>query len=367
MILTNYWWLILWPILMGPILALILPKTEVSVFGITLERWPLVAVWILVLPYIFWCMNRSEFADTEVYRSMFLEVPLPASAFTNYLSGHTKDRGFFILIWLLKHWIGNNDQAFFLIIAVFQLFCVASFFRQYSKDFWLCFFMFVASTDYLSWMFNGMRQFIAVSIILISFRCLLNRHYFLMLLLILLAASIHGSALLVLPILLIIYGRAWNKKTILLLMTVIMMILFVHPLTDIIEELLRDTQYNDIVTNDIWQQDDGTNMLRVLFYSVPALLSLAGKSYIDEADSPLLNLCVNCSICTAAVYLLSAFSSGIYIGRIPVLTTLQGYIILPWLIDRMFTRTSAWLVRIVFISVYLIFFYYQMHIAWQLI
>ena len=212
-----------------------------------------------------------------------------------------------------------------------------------------------------------MRQFIAVSIILISFRCLLNRHYFLMLLLILLAASIHGSALLVLPILLIIYGRAWNKKTILLLMTVIMMILFVHPLTDIIEELLRDTQYNDIVTNDIWQQDDGTNMLRVLFYSVPALLSLAGKSYIDEADSPLLNLCVNCSICTASVYLLSAFSSGIYIGRIPVLTTLQGYIILPWLIDRMFTRTSAWLVRIVFISVYLIFFYYQMHIAWQLI
>ena len=312
-------------------------------------------------------MNRSEFADTEVYRSMFLEVPLPASAFTNYLSGHTKDRGFFILIWLLKHWIGNNDQAFFLIIAVFQLFCLASFFRQYSKDFWLCFFMFVASTDYLSWMFNGMRQFIAVSIILISFRCLLNRHYFLMLLLILLAASIHGSALLVLPILLIIYGRAWNKKTILLLMTVIMMILFVHPLTDIIEELLRDTQYNDIVTNDIWQQDDGTNMLRVLFYSVPALLSLAGKSYIDEADSPLLNLCVNCSICTAAVYLLSAFSSGIYIGRIPVLTTLQGYIILPWLIDRMFTRTSAWLVRIIFISVYLIFFYYQMHIAWQLI
>jgi transmembrane protein EpsG len=156
--------------------------------------------------------------------------------------------------------------------------------------------MFVASTDYLSWMFNGMRQFIAVSIILISFRCLLNRHYFLMLLLILLAASIHGSALLVLPILLIIYGRAWNKKTILLLMTVIMMILFVHPLTDIIEELLRDTQYNDIVTNDIWQQDDGTNMLRVLFYSVPALFSLAGKSYIDEADSPLLNLCVNCSI-----------------------------------------------------------------------
>ena len=367
MILTNYWWLILWLILAGPILVLALPKTTVSVSGITFRRWHWAAVGIFVLPYIFWCMNRSEFADTEVYRSIFLEVPVQSSEFADYLSEHTKDRGFFILIWLMKHWIGNNDQIFFLIIAAFQIFCVASFFRQYAEDFWLCFFMFAASTDYLSWMFNGMRQFIAVSILLISFRCLLNRHYFLMILLILLAASIHGSALLMLPFFLIIQGRAWNKKTVLLLVTVIIMILFVDRFTDIINTLLSDTQYNDIVTNDIWQQDDGTNIRRVLFYSVPALLSLAGKSYIDEADSPLLNLCTNCSICTAAIYLLSAFSSGIYIGRIPILTTLQGYLIVPWLIDRMFARASAWLIRIIFIGSYMIFFYYQMHIAWQLI
>lgn len=367
MILTNYWWLILWPILAGLILIPVLPKTVVSVSGITIRRWHWAAVGILVLPYILWCMNRSEFADTEVYRSIFLEVPIQSSQLTDYLSGHSKDRGFFILIWLLKHWIGNNDHAFFLIIAAFQMFCVASFFRQYAEDFWLCFFMFTASTDYISWMFNGMRQFIAVSILLISFRCQLNRHYFLMVLLILLAASIHGSALLMLPIFLVIQGKAWNRRTILLLFAVIMMILFVDQLTDVIDTLLSDTQYNDIVANDIWQQDDGTNILRVLFYSIPALFSLAGKAYIDEADSPLLNLCVNCSICTAAIYLLSAFSSGIYIGRIPILTTLQGYIIVPWLIDHMFTRASAYLVRIIFIGSYLIFFCYQMHIAWQLI
>ena len=357
----------MWPILVGPVLTLILPKITVTVSGITLDRWHWAAVLILVLPYIFWCMNRSEFADTEVYRSIFWEVPVQISDFTDYLSGHAKDRGFFILIWLLKHWIGNNDQAFFLIIAAFQMFCIAFFFRQYAKDFWLCFFMFAASTDYLSWMFNGMRQFIAVSLILISFRCLLNCRYFLTVLLILLAASIHGSALLMLPIILIIQGRAWNKKTVLLLAAVGMMILFVDELTAVMDGLLSDTQYHDIVSNDIWQQDDGTNLLRVLFYSVPALFSLIGKSYIEEAHSPLLNLCVNCSICTAAIYLFSAFSSGIYIGRIPILTTLQGYIIVPWLIDRMFTRTSAWLVRIIFIGSYLIFFYYQMHIAWQLI
>ena len=95
MILTNYWWLILWPILMGPILALILPKTEVSVFGITLERWPLVAVWILVLPYIFWCMNRSEFADTVAgisIHKLFIRAYQGSWLFYPHLASETLDR-----------------------------------------------------------------------------------------------------------------------------------------------------------------------------------------------------------------------------------------------------------------------------------
>lgn len=367
MVLTNYWWLILWPALAGPVLYLMLPKEKAAIAGMPLQRWHWTAVFLLVLPYIIWCMNRFDFADTEVYRSVFYEIPERFSELMVYMSEHTKDRGFFILIFLIKHWIGNNDKLFFLIIAAFQMFCVAAFFRQYTEDFLLCLYMFIASTDYLSWMFNGMRQFIAVSIFLVSFRFMVKRYWIPTIILILIAASIHGSALLMLPLIFIIQGKAWNKKTVLLLMTIILMIFFIDRLTLLLDALLSDTQYNDIVTNEIWQQDDGTNIFRVLFYSMPAIFSLAGKAYIDEADSPILNLSVNCSICTAAIYLLSAFSSGIYIGRLPIMTTLQGYIIVPWLIDHMFTKSSAWLVRIVIVGIYLIFFYYQMHITWQLL
>ncbi len=175
--------------------------------------------------------------------------------------------------------------------------------------------MFVASTDYMSWMFNGMRQFIAVSITLGAFSYILKKRYVPAIGLILLAATIHGSALLMLPLVFVIQGQAWNRRTLLLIAAVCGAILFMGQFTDVLDNLLAETQYSDIVTNEIWQNDDGTNLLRVLFYSIPALLALWGHRYVEQADSPLVNACVNCSICTAMIYLLSAFSSGIYVGQ----------------------------------------------------
>ena len=68
-----------------------------------------------------------------------------------------------------------------------------------------------------------------------------------------------------------------------------------------------------------------------------------------------------------ALYLLASVSSGIYIGRLPIYTTLVGYIAVPWLIDHMFTIRSAQLIKFAMIGAYLIFFYYQMHVIWRLL
>lgn len=146
--------------------------------------------------------------------------------------------------------------------------------------------MFVASTDYMSWMFNGMRQFIAVSITLGAFSYILEKRYVPVIGLILLAATIHGSALLMLPLVFVIQGRAWNRRTLMLIAAVCGAILFMGQFTDVLDNLLAETQYSDIVTNEIWQNDDGTNLLRVLFYSIPALLALWGHRYVEQADSP---------------------------------------------------------------------------------
>lgn len=367
MTLTNYWWLLIWLFVAGGILTIVVPKRPERVLGKTEYRWSWGAALLLACPYAVWCMNRLNFGDTEVYRTIFLNAPAAISQIPVYLAEHTKDRGFSVLIIIIKSIIGNSDKLFFLLIAIFQIFCVVYFFRKYSTDFLLCMFMFVASTDYLSWMFNGMRQFIAVGIILLSFGLTLRKKNIPAICLILLAATIHGSALLMLPILFVVQGKAWNKRTFLMMAGVCVVILFVDQFTTILDTMLAETQYSDLITNEIWTNDDGTNMLRVLFYSIPAVLSLVGKRYVDAENSPVVNMCVNYACCTCLIYFLSAFTSGIYIGRIPIFMTLQGYAVTPWLIDHMFTKESARIVKMGLIAGFLAFFYYQMHMAWGLI
>lgn len=367
MTLTNYWWLLIWLAVGGGILAIAIPRWPVQVLEKTEYRWRWLPALILACPYVIWAMNRSFFGDTEVYRQTFLTIPASLSQIPAYLSEHTKDKGFSVLMIFLKSMIGNNDKVFFLLIAAFQMFCVVHFFRKYSEDFLMCMFMFVASTDYLSWMFNGMRQFIAVCLVLLSFGLILKKKYIPAVCIILLAATIHGSALLMLPIIFITQGNAWNRRTLFLMLGIAGAIMFIGQATSVLDSMLAETQYSDMITNEIWTSDDGTSMLRVLFYSVPALLSLVGKRYIEKENSSVINMCVNCAICTALIYLLSAFSSGIYIGRLPIYTTLQGYAVVPWLINHMFTKESVKFVKAMFICGFLVFFYYQMKIAWGIL
>ena len=119
-----------------------------------------------------------------------------------------------------------------------------------------------------------------------------------------------------------------------------------------------------MMTNEIWSTDDGTNIIRVAVYSAPALLSLVGLKYIRAANNSVMDICVNCSIVTMAIYLVASVSSGIYIGRLPIYTTLQGYMALPWMIDQMFEKRSVRFVRNMMYVAYLAFFYFQMHFAW---
>ncbi len=365
MTLTNYWWLLIWMALAGGLLAVAVPKKPVQVLGKTEYRWSWGATLVFVCPYVIWAANRVNFGDTEAYRRIFRDIPTLGGALTTYLAEHGKDPGFTVLVSVIKTVIGSNDKLFFFLIAAFQMFCIIYFLRKYSTSFLLSVFMFIISTDYLSWMFNGMRQFIAVCIVLLSFGLVLRKKYIPAILVILLASTIHASALMMIPLIFVIQGHSWNWKTLLLLVGVGTAILLIDSFTAFLDSLLAETQYNDLITDELWTNDDGTNILRALFYSIPAIFSLLGRKNVKQENSAVINLCVNCSVCTMALYFLSVFSSGIYIGRLPIYTTLQGYAAVPWLIDHVFTKQSAKIVRVVLICGFLAFFYYQMH-AWRI-
>ena len=369
MTLTNYWWLLIWLFVGGAFLVYFVPKRQEIVLGNREERWSVPAALILVIPYIAAAALRTDamVGDTASYRSWFLSMPTMISEWSGVLSEVTKDKGFSVLLLLLRMIFGNADVLFFLTIALFQILVVAMVCRKYSCNYWMSIFMFIATTDYISWVNNGLRQFIAVTIIFAATGLMLKKKYVPTIILILLAATIHGSALLMLPIVFIIRGKPWNRKTVLLVFASIIALYFADQFTNVLDNLLADTAYTNMVSD--WQEwnDDGTNPIRVLVYSIPTILSLIGLKYIKAADDSIINLATNASLVSTALYIVSMGTSGIFIGRLPIYVSMYAmYILLPWEIENMFTKESSRLIKICTVVLFSVFFWYQMN-AWGLL
>lgn len=316
---------------------------------------------VAVTPLVIWAGFRGYVGDTGAYMQAFADMPSSFSGIIGYMAGQEKDQGFYFVSAVIKCIIGNRNTVYFIIVAAVQCALLFKIYRRYSISFAVSFFLFIASTDYISWIFNGMRQFVAVTITVACFPWILRKKYVKAIIGILIASLFHQSALLVLPFIFIVQGKAWNKKTLIFIIAVVAAVMFADRFTDILDTMLAETQYQNVVSD--WQefQDDGTNILRVLVYSVPMILSLIGIKYIREADDPVINICTNMSIATSGLYLVSMFTSGIFIGRLPIYFSLYGYILLPWLIKNMFTKRSAQIIFGAMIIGYMGFYMYSLY------
>lgn len=364
MVLAKYLLMLVWLFAGGALLTKAFDRETVTEGGKSVTRWKLLPAIMLVVPFILFAAFRTNFGDTYLYTKIFSEAPGSLLSIPEYLASHTKDKGFSVLMIVFKAIFGNSTILFFFLVAAFQMICLALVYRKYSVNYWMSIFLFVASTDYLSWVQNGMRQFIAVAAVFACFGLMLRKKYVHVIIVILLASLIHGSALLMIPIIFVIRGKALNRKTLFLIAATAVLLLLFDRFTPLMDMLLSETQYSDITSDRLMSSDDGTSLIRVIVYAIPALLAWIGRKRIEAADDPVVNICVNCSLVTVCLYAVSAVSSGIYIGRLPIYTSLMSYILLPWLIENIFTEDSIRLVNSTTVVCYLAFFYYQMHVGW---
>ena len=315
-------------------------------------------------PVIFMATFRGEIADTYAYRRAFAELPDTLYGLFTHLPTVSKDAGFTFFSGLIKCVIDNNDILYFFILAAIQGLTLVYVYRKYSIDYVFSVFLFIASTDYIAWMFNGLRQFMAVIIMFAATTLMLEEKWGKVLVIILLASTMHQSALLMIPIVLIAQGRPWNKKSIAFLLVVLISVAFVDQFTDILDYIMQETQYANMVSD--WQSwgDDGTNVIRVLVYAVPTILSVIGYKQIRRANDPVINFCTNMSIVSTGLYIVSMVTSGIFIGRLPIYASLYNYILLPWEIKNIFTKQSAKLVYVMAIGAYMLFYYYSIFVLW---
>ena len=359
----------LWPAMMALFQRFVNIEETVIVHG---KKKSCVKWWfatLVFIPLIWFATNRgNHIGDTGTYISTFKNMPDSFSQLPAFYQSLGKDQWFYICEALIHIFISKDYRVCFFIIAFFQSFALSKLYRRYSIDYLMAVYVFIVCGDYVSWMHNGTRQFVAVCICLLATPWMIERRYIPSIITILIASRFHGSAILMIPIFLVCVGNPWNNRTLLMLVAVLLTIIFVSQFTTWLDTVLDDTQYTNVVTD--WQSwnDDGTNPIRVLIYSIPMVLSLVGLRYIRESDDKVINFCTNMSIVASGLYLVSMVTSGIFIGRLPIYASLYSNgILLPWELDHIFNERSSHYMKSMAIFGFMLLYLYQMHFQWGII
>lgn len=328
------------------------------VSGAEINQTNIIFAIITFLPIFFTVSMGDVFVDVWNYMEGYKQI---STSFAD-IDWSGKGPGFKVIEVIIKRIFGNNADIFRIIIALMQSIPIVLVFRYYSSDYLMSMFLFVATAIYISWMMNGLRQFTAATIIFAATPLLVKKKYVPLIIVILLASTIHNTALIMLPVILIVQGQAWNRKTVIFIIAAIIAMYVFGNNTSLFDSAIEGVGLNYSITEAHASGDTGTSFFRVLVNMVPMIIALIFRKKID-VNNKFINICVNMSVITSGLYLISMVTSGVLIGRLPVYTTLYNMILLPYLVKNVFDEHDSKIVTIAMVVLYIFYYWYQMHIS----
>ena len=357
-IISKYTFVFVWLLLVAILFKNIKVYKQQTVCGEVVNRWQFVFALIAFLPVIYFAAFTQPRSDTVLYLHIYDKIQ-PTLKYLQNMLLEGNEKGWAVFQWLIKVIFGNNNQIFRIILVSIHCIPVLFFFRKYSTDYLMSLYLFLAAGNHFAWMMNGIRQYIAVSIIMAAVPLMLKKKYLPLVLIILFASTFHTSALIMLPIVFIAQGEPWNKKTLFFILLAVIFTYIFSQDTGVLNSMFENTHYENSIANAINEGDDGVNPLRVLVYAVPAILAFIGRKKISKCNNQIINLSVNMSIITACIYLIAMVTSGILIGRLTIYTSLFGFVLLPYLIREIFEPKAAKFVNAAMVVLYFLYYYLE--------
>lgn len=304
-------------------------------------KWNLFWAGVLFFP-IFWIACRGPvLGDVATYLGTFDSIPSTWTELAEYLRNlDWSGKGFRLFEGVLKILFGPDRKVFRIGVALVHSVPLIIIYRKYSEDYLFTVYLFVAAGCLNSWMMNGLRQFIAVTLIFAATPLLLQKKYLRLLLVILIAASFHISALIMIPIMFIVQGEAWNRRTILYIIFAVLAAYLFSTRESLFDMMLVGTEYEGTIEMVEAWGDDGMNPVRVLVMAAPMIAAFLCRNRLQKTYNPMINICVNMSVVTTGISLIAMVTSGIMTGRLPVYTEVYSYMLIPYILNHGFEYNS---------------------------
>ncbi len=357
-----YWFMIFWVVAWSFLAYMYSKRVYVNVNRYE-NRITIAWAFIIFSVLILFIGLRSGVADTPTYIDIFNSYPTDYLGISESLKNGDRDQGFKLISIFIKVFISEDFHVWLFILATISSIATMIPLAKYSCDFRISIFMFMTSCNF-TWLLNGMRQYLVVSILFACTILILKNKTILYILIVILLSTIHGTALIVIPIYFIVRGEAWNKGMYLFFIFIVLAIIFKNQFVEVMNFILKDTSYGEGIRS-LSQTDDGANIIRIIVEATPTIIAFIYRKKIKDIVTPIINLSINMSVVATGFFIISKIAkSGIMLGRLPIYFSLYNLILLPWLIHNVFYKKERRIVLYLFTVFYLIFFYYQMNIAW---
>lgn len=306
--------------------------------------------------FIFWIGMRKYVADTTQYMKTFNAIPTDFSKAWSEINWEGKSPGFDAFNAVFKCFISDDAQVWLMTIALICGVCVLVTLRKYSVDFFFSSFLFITYLTFY-WMMNGMRQFICVAVLFLCCDWVKDGKIIKFMVAVLLLSTIHTTALLMIPIYFVARSKPWSAKIGVFIVAIIFICIFAEPFFAGVDNALSSTAYAGSASQ--FAEDDGVNPLRVLFYAMPAVVTFIKRNELEKyyEKYPVISVCVNMSLVTAALYLVGMFTSGILIGRLPIYTELYNLILVPFLLYTCIDKNDRKIIQPIVVVVFVLYFY----------
>lgn len=302
---------------------------------------------------IFLAALRSGFADTSAYIMAYSASPTGLEAALEAFEDGGKAPGWGLCQILFKTYISEDFHWWLATIAVLSGIPIMLTFRKKSTDYLFSIFLFVASTTF-SWLFNGIRQFLAAAILFGFYYLLTEKRPILFIGLVLVCSLIHTSAIIMLPAVFLVNCKPFGRTMILFIIGILSISFLVGPLLETMDVMLQNSAYHGNL--DQFAEDDGAHPLRVLLESIPAFLAFFKRKRIAAIDNRFINLCINMSTVSAGLFFIAMLTSGIMMGRLPIYFSLYNFILIPYMIYYVYAPYRQ-LLYTCFYVVYLVFYF----------
>lgn len=253
------------------------------------------------------------------------------------------------------HEYTDNYHIYFFFPAVINSIAITKLYKRYSCSLTFSFLIFFSIGTYVMFI-AALKQSIAVAILTLALPYAIDKKYVRFYLLVFLAMLFHTHAFMFLMIP-FLFDKPWGKKTWLLLATVLIAMATYNTTFGKFMEIATGLGVNIVD----WELFDGhqINVIRILVYSIPAVLALIFRRRLFSDSTHIENLFANMSIVTVFILSLGLIQGANLFARMASYFELYIALALPWMINKLFTKQSAQLVTGIACVLFFGYFLYE--------